>query len=363
MQPFVFAALLLSAPASAGEDIEHHLNQAKLFMRKGWHGDAAAELRAALESPAGQIFVVYELAGQAAWELQDIDTAIAMAEGAARTAPTDAQRAAAERLADSYRQQFGFLTISGPHLGMSSRLQLECTSLIISAELKDYTNQLSLQLKEQNALPVRVGLPAGTYEVNGESVSVGAGAESRLDLPMRAVGGRGLAALQVTRVEISLGGSAAFGDAASAILPGPLLQFSLTQPVGPVLLGVITEASSPRYINAQNLIVSDDRSWALGGRIGRELYLASAISVRPSVYVLHSKLSGLTHTDGRLHDGKDGAVSLGGELSLEYREAGRTTALGTGVKLSADRAWGRLEDSAPYAVTGVRMLTNISLAF
>jgi len=363
MRIFLLAALLLSNAAVAGEDIDHHLNQARLFMRKGWHEDAAAELRAALESPAGRTFAVYELAGQAAWELQDIDTAIAMAEGAAQSATTEAQRDGALRLAESYRQQFGFLTISGPHEGMSSRLQLECTSLILSAELKDFTNRLALRLKERTALPVRIGLPVGSYQVNGEEVAVSAGSEAALDLPMRSVGARGLAALQVTRLEVALGGSATFGEAAAALLPAPLTQISLTQPVGPVLLGGIAEVGSPRYIDAQNRIVTGSPTWTLGGRLGRELYLAGAISVRPSVVVRRSKLSGLTGADGHQQLSDAAAMALGGELSMEYREAGRTTALGTGVKLTADRTLGSQSDAEPYAVTTLRMLTNLSLAF
>ena len=160
------SALLLSAPAWAGEDTDHHINQARLFMRKGWMEDADAELRAALESPSGQTFVVYELAGQVAWELLDIERAIEMAEGAAAVAPTAQQKAAAEQLALGYRQQFGFLTIDAPHEGMTSRLQLESTSLILSAELKEYTNALALKLKDRTPLPARIALPTGSYPVS-----------------------------------------------------------------------------------------------------------------------------------------------------------------------------------------------------
>ena len=180
---------------------------------------------------------------------------------------------------------------------------------------------------------------------------------------MRAIGSRGLAALQVTRLELAMGGRALFGDAAAALLPEPMAQLSLTQPVGPVLLGVLAEVCPTRYIDAQNRIITGEPAWALGGRLGRELYLAGAISIRPSILVRRSALSGLYSGAGHLQQSDSVTTALGGELSMEYREAGRTTALGTGIKLSADRAWGRLEDDEPYALTGLRMLTNLSLAF
>ncbi len=357
----LLCALLLGSTALAGEDIDHHINQARLFIRKGWH-DAAAELQAALVSPAGRTFVVYELAGRVAWELQDIDTAIAMAEGAAATAPTPAQAEAARRLADSYRQQFGFLTITAPHPGMTSRLQLESTGLILSAELKEFINAATLRLKERTALPIRVGLPAGGYLINGQEVAVVAGSGVELELPMSAIGHRGFAALQVTRLEVAAGGGMLLGEAAEALLPAPILQLSLTQPVGPVLLGALIEASPVSYTDTQNRMVSGGPAWSLGGRLGRELYLASAISVRPSLIVRRGTITGLTDALQVQGEPVD-FTALGGELCVEYREAGRTTALGTGIKLSADRTWGELGDGVPYSAAGLRMLANLSVAF
>ncbi|MFT5686615.1 MAG: hypothetical protein ACI8RZ_007571 [Myxococcota bacterium] len=358
----LLSALLLGQTAQAGEDIEHHINQAKLFIRKGWHDDAAAELAAALETPAGRTFVVYELAGQVAWERQDIDTAIAMAQGAAAVAPTPQQAQIARRIADSYRQQFGFLTISAPHPGMASRLQLESTGLILSAELKDYINAAALRLRDRTALPTRIGLPAGSYLVNGETITVAASSEAELELPMGAIGSRGFAALQVTRLELAAGGGLLLSDAAEALLPAPTFQVSLTQPVGPVLLGGIVQLSPISFTDAQNRIVSGGPAWSVGGRLGRELYLAGAVSVRPSLTARYGALPGLSGADG-VQETPASLNAVGGELCVEYREAGRTTALGTGIKLSADRTWGTLSDDTAYSGVGLNMLANLSVAF
>jgi len=76
------------------------------------------------------------------------------------------------------------------------------------------------------------------------------------------------------------------------------------------------------------------------------------------------------------------AIAPGAELSIEYREAGRTTALGTGFKLGVDQAIGTIPDQTHavvyddpnaqlswtatddrWSATGVRMLANVSFAF
>ena len=356
--------LLLAQTAQAGEDVDHHINQATLFMRKGWHDDAATELRAALASEAGQQRLeVYELAADVAWELQDIDWAIEMADGAAALATTPSQRAAAEQLAASYRQQFGFLTIDGPHPGMTSRLQLESTSLILNPELKTFSNQVALRLKDNTALPIRVGVPVGSWLVNGEEIVVSAGAEAAVKLPMKAVGSRGLSRLQVTHLEIAGGGAVLLGEGTENLITGPLLQLSITQPIGPVLVGLIGEFAPSSYTDTRNAIVQADPNTAFGGRIGRELYLSGSVAIRPSLFAQRGSLTGLSNADSEAWSEAIVTTSVGSELSMEYREAGRTTALGTGVKLAVDRTWATLPDDTPFSSTGLRLLTNLSLAF
>ncbi len=367
-------------PASAA----HHLAQAQLFMRKRWYADAAEELRAALAAPGGgDNYMVYVAAAGVAFEIQDIEWAIEMAQGAAATAPSEAERQAAADLADSYAAQFGFLTVDAPYPGMASRLQLESTSLILDPELQRFINQVALRWRGKTALPVRIGLPVGSYLVNGQPVTLTAGGEHTLPLPMSALGSRALTALQVTRLEIAGGASALLGAQTSNLLPSLQLQLSLTQPIGPVLLGVLVEGGQASYIGERN-ILQDSSAWAAGVRLGYELQLASALSVRPSLLGRYSVTPGISLTcsgdpfapvcgPGSAGDRfATGTAWHGGlELSVEHREAGRTTALGTGVKLAADRAFGSIPASGEgwdavdpsWSAFGLRLLANLSLAF
>ncbi|MDG1482186.1 MAG: hypothetical protein P8R54_21520 [Myxococcota bacterium] len=360
--PTLILALFLIQTVRAGEDVSHHLNQAALFIRRGWFEDAAAELAQALESPAGQTIEVYELAGQVAWERLDIEGAIAMAEGAAAVAPSPAQAQAATRLADSYRQQFGFLTIEAPYPGMTASLQLESTGLILSAELKDFISRAALHLQGRTALPLRVGLPIGSYRVNGQEVTVAARTEAVVTLPMSAIGSRGRTALQLTRLEIDAGGMMLLGEAAEALIPAPVLQVSLTQPLGPVVLGGLVQLSPISYLDAQNRIVSGGSAWSVGGRIGRELALAESVRIRPSIFARYGAIPGLSGSSGML-TASASAIAAGGELCAEYREPGQGTLLGSGVKLSADRTWGRLSDDEDYSAVGLSMLATLSAVF
>lgn len=355
-------AVFLVQTADAEEDVSHHLNQAALFIRRGWLEDAAAELAQALESPAGQTIEVYELAGQVAWDLMDIEGAIAMAEGAAAVAPSPAQAQAATRLADSYRQQFGFLTIDAPYPGMNASLQLESTGLILSAELKDFISRAALQLQERTALPLRLGLPVGSYRINGQEITVEARTEAVVILPMDAIGSRGRAALQVTRLEVAAGGMMLMGEAAAALIPAPVLQISLTQPLGPLVLGPLVQLSPISYLDDQNRIVSGGSAWSVGGRLGPEVSLAESISIRPSLIARYGAIPGLTGGTGTLAASAS-AAAVGGELCAEYREPGRDTTIGSGVKLSADRTWGRLSDGENYSAVGLSMLANLSAVF
>jgi len=379
--------------------INTHLQQARLFAKKKWYDDARAELESALTLPGGsEHYDVHRLAHDVAWELLDIPWARAMAEGAARLAPDEPRRLEAQVLADSYATRFGLVIIDGPHDGMSSRLQLELTSVLFDAELKRFVSRMGLRVREKHPLPLTIGLPVGSYLINGASVQVLGGEEARLSLPMNQLGARGLAALQVTRLEVAGGIAAHLGEEARALLPTPIVHIALTQPIGPILTGVFMD------LGAQSVAGPDGQRHGLGAmqsvgtRVGVELSGRAPVAIRPSATIRYGRQPGMpldcldvqgvldcsvsaSEADVRVY-GTGQIWAPGVELSLDYREGGRTTALGTGVKILADQAFGSLpsdldvawayEAQAPqpltnlertWTATQLRVLANVSFAF
>lgn len=408
--------LLLAGPAAAGEEearsgesaagdaagdaaVATHLAQARLFAKKKWYEDARAELQAALALPAGaESYEVHRLAHDVAWALLDVESARELAAGAARTAPDGDRRAEAEALVASYDSQFGVLVVQGPYDSLASRLQLELQSVLFDAELKRFANQLALQLREKHPLPLRVGLPAGTWLVNGEEVQVLAGEETELVLPMRALGARGLAALQVFRLEVSAGLGAKLGEDTRALVPSPQLQVAATQPLGPVLLGLFLDQGVTRFRGETKSLEDPQVTWGGGVRLGAELNTRAPLAVRPSLVLRTYTQPGLPldcvaageawSCGGDVDDPElrvyavGTALAPGAELSVDYREAGRTTALGTGVKIVVDQALGRFPEEAQatlpaeggqtitwspgearWSATSIRVLANVSFAF
>ena len=396
--------LALVPAALAQASAEDHLAQAQLFVRKRWFHDADDELRAGLALPAGQdSYALHWLAAQVAWELLDVERAMKMAQDAADLAPDEARCQAATALVDSYRTGFGFLDVRAPQPGVVSRLQVEPQGPIFDPELKRYVNRKSLELRGRTSLPVRFGLPIGPYLINGREVVVEAGQTVPINLNMRDLGQSGLAALQVSRLELAPGVGMLAGTGVHNLRPAPLAQIGWTQPLGFVLVGLLFEGHLDGYQASHGHTVSGVPTWAVGLRLGHEFVLWGPLTLRTSLQYRVGYVPGLplacdpdgtslscVATDAPADlDAASQAIFVtslahrpGIELSLDYREAGRTTAVGTGVKLVVDQAIGRLPTSglaepqlgaqpsvtwhAPahtWTATGVQMLGTLSFAF
>jgi hypothetical protein len=394
-------ALAAGSPADAAA-VRHHVAQARQFVKNHWYADAALEIQAALELPDGRAsFDVAWLGAQIYYELVDIDHAQPLATRAAELADTDPARDQATAFATFLHDTFGFVEVRGPYPGLVSRLQIECTSLVFDADLKRLINKVSLAARDRTDLPARLALPAGDYLVNGVAVTVPAGTTTPVLLDLPHLGDRGLAALQVTRLEVSAGTSVLFGDRVDNLRPGGAFELALTQPLGPVLLGVVGTYDLRTYGAGGSRNDLDPHSFGGGLRVGREIVVGGPLGVRPSVGVRYGLVPGIglgcnadgdTFTCAPLGDtpteveiyAVGRAVIPYAELSVEYREAGRTTALGAGVKAAVEQYVGTVAspgdavlfdastdaDLLPYratpatwSATGIRLSATLSFAF
>lgn len=392
--------LLLSA-ALAAPATSYHLDQARQFVKNGWYDDAAEQIEAGLATPEGAVdFELNWLGAQVYQELIRMDRAAALARRAADLAPNDDARARCEGLYAYLVESWGQVRITAPYEAMRSRLQLEARSPIYAPEEKRLFNQLTLELREPTTLPVVVSLPVGEYLVNGAPVVVVPGGEKELALGLDQLGAKGLAALQVSRLEVSVGALARWGLGGTDI--GPTVELAFTQPLGPVLLGVVADWDPRAYATVADSRRFDPLAPAAGLRIGRELVVGGPLAVRPSVGARWVFLPGVrvdcawtdatrsaaTCTDAGAPDADLAAyvdaqaLAPFGELAVEYRQGGRTTALGVGVKVAGEAAYAWLpgdgeialgdgtgapiryeSDASPVLVPGVRLCATLDFAF
>lgn len=394
----IVLALLPAAVAEEVKTARFHVAQARQFVKNKWYDDAAAEIEKALRAPGGdESFDAHWIGAQVYYELVDMDRAATLADRAATLAPDADTREQAAEYARFLRTTFGAVAIRGPEAGLRSRLQIEPTSVIFDADLKRLVNKVALQARDGATLPARYSLPAGDYLVNGVPVTVVPGGTANVDLALRQIGARGLAALQVTRLEIAAGTAVLFGERVENLDTGGAFELALTLPVGPVLLGAVGTWDVRSYRASDTESVTDLFAVSGGLRVGRELALDGPLGVRPSVGLRYGTVPGIRlacdEADGALTcgapgDGEADVFALGraltpyGELSVELREGGRTTALGVGVKVVVEHHVGTVEspgeaalhdlpatvlpytaEPATWSATGVRLLANISLAF
>jgi hypothetical protein len=390
----------------------HAINEARLFMRKGWWEDARKDLEAALATPAGQSdYEIHYLLSQVCFELMDVNAAQAYSEDAARLSQSPSKAREASDFAKYLSDSFGTVEVQGPEPGMHSRLQIDLRYAQFDPDLKRFIKQQTLQLKEKTTLPVRVSLPVGKYAINGKDVVVEPSGVSVLDLPISALGARGLAALQVPRVELGAGFSVLFGERLSDIHPGPEVQAAFIQPIGGALLGITANEALLSYGVSGYDTVTDLDAWSVGLRLGTQIFVNGPLAIRPSVGYRYGHLPGValdcsatdlvTQTDVVCRAPSSGSDPLlrfyttapihvpYAELSIDYREAGRTTAMGVGVQVGVDEVLGVIPASAkatfhdpndpsasgrgtPISVkvadgffygTGLRLLANLSIAF
>jgi len=388
--------LLLVPYAAAADDVGYHLAQARQFSKNKWYADAATEVEAGLRLPGGaQSYELHWLGAQIYYELGRMDRARELARRAADLAPGDAAREQAQTFHDYLATTFGSLTVTAPYPGMRSRLQLELSSLLLDPELKRLVNKTSLELREASDLPVTVWVPEGDYLVNGRPVHVAAGSVSQVGLELKELGARGLAALQVSRLEVSAGTSVPFGADVANLGPGGTVELAFTQPAGPILIGALAAWDARAWAGGSETVF-DPYAFDGGLRVGRELVVGGPLAVRPSLGVRYGVVPGIRldcASDGGAATCPDGgvadpvyavhvpgrAVSPFGELVVEFREAGRSTALGVGVKASVAQAFGsvpaegeaRLPDGqllpftsdARWSATFLRISTTLDMAF
>lgn len=344
---------------------EDHLATAEHFARKGWLEDAWQEVQAGLALPEGaESFGLHRLAMELAWERLDPLGSAAAARRAAGLCAEEELAASLRERADALERGFGTLRVDAAQPGLRSRLQLEARGPLLDPEHRRYVQRLATRLREPQDLPRVVALPVGTYLLNGEEAAVRADEPAALVLPLRALGLRGMAALQVVRLEVGAVLGQAHGGPLAPRPPRPELALGISLPAGPLFLGgelllSLDPAQAPM----------DGLGPGVGAHLGREWALWGPLSLRPALRYRGWRESRLrlscvdesttTWSCGLPRDDAPAGIdlpldlhALGAELGVEWRTSGRTTATGLAILVGEELGLRRLPAAGRATLEG-----------
>ena len=401
-------ALLCFLPSIVwASDPDHAISQAKHFAKKGWYGDAIRELEASASTPAGKTsFPIHAMLAQIHYQQANAGRALATGRRALELSTDPSQATETERMVAFLESNFGVLNLASPYPGMEAVLVLETNSPILDPEVQRLYQALKETLGEKTILPQSVLLPVGNHVVNALPVEVRANRETTLQLTMSSLGATGISALQVSRIELSTGTGMVASSRTPNLRPSLEVQFSISQPIGSWIVGTQLDYSVRSFSVEGEGLVQDPLAYTVGARVGREILLGGPLSFRPSLGYRYGFLPGVelscessdpndsfsgpyTCRDPEASDGDPDlrvyAIARThlpfAELALDYRQSGRASAMGLGVKVIGEAVLGSIldrdhatieatDERVQYTAQGtqlrgvsIRMLANFSFAF
>ena len=397
----VFLLALLHSPALAAPsepldeaDYRGMLDQARFQIRREFWDQAERDLVRATQHPDGTNDAeAWFLLAQVRYQRSDLLGARAAAEHALTNARTEEQQAQIRAILEFLQTDFALLSVSSAQPGLRWHPQIEAATPLFDPEQQAWVERLAKRLrKERPLLPTTIGLPAGSWIVNGEALDLEAGGRAKLSLGMRAAGG-GMASARLAWLEIAAGVSLGLGEG-EHLLPSPTSQLALTLPVGGIwALGVVGQHVAVATRAEDGVYRFDPRGLSGGLRFGPLLDDGERLLFRPSIGYRYGGLAGVRRTCARGEAWTCGEgtaeriVYVSGtahfvvaELALDYLDRRRTSGVGGGVKLVGEQALGRLGesialrpasegsvqiDSSARAVsrTSIQLLANLSIAF
>lgn len=386
-------ALVLCEIAIAEDGL---LDQARFYVKKQFWDDAVTELDRVTATLEGRIDPeAWFLLAQARYQLGDLEGAQQAAQRSHSYARTDGQLQAAAGFESFLTEQFGVVLVKAPYDGLVGTLDVELTSTLFDPEQKVWLARVEKRIAGKQTLPVRVGLPLGTYKINGRDVEVIPGKTIEVVL---GPGELSTGVTQLARAEVAVGIGAWLGADVEGLLPAIETQLALSQPAGPLIFGLMVDWSPRALVDISDAIVPVTQGFSAGIRVGVEAR-GPALVFRPSVGYRYARIPGVargcvTGADDVFgcREGTDGAdlvvYPIGGahvplvELALDWSDRSRKSALGLGVKGIAEHAFGQLPTEGDavdsrgvsfswqldpkertFSATGFRFLLHVSMGF
>lgn len=388
------------APAVAAEpvaDLDYRgaVDQARFQIRKGYFEQAEQDLERASQHPDGAVDPeVWFLLAQVRFELADLPAARDAAHRALTFARDADQQAATASLTDLLDQSYGLVKVDGIQPGLSWHPRIEAAGPLFDPEQQAYVDRLVKRLrKDKPKLPLVVGLPVGTWDVNGETVEIATEDRANVALGLRKAGGS-LAAASLAWLEVGTGIALWFGSDEN-LLPTPDTQVAITAPIGgPWALGAVVHWTPTAIATEDGKYQFDSRAITAGLRIGPLIDDGELFLLRPAIGWRSGSIAGV-----RLTCTTDGAEAVCGdmpadvvvyangtthigfvEVAADYLDRRRTSGFGAGVKLILEHGLVSLpassdtrgaldlkttlaDDFRAPGRTGLRALANLSIVF
>jgi len=348
---------LALAQSPQDTDFRGYVDQAEFFLRKDWYEDAEEQLALATEHPDGQHDpVVWYLLATTRLSLGDVLGAQLAADRAQTNARTLDQAQQAEQLNTYLATTYGVLVITGPQ-GTSARLDLQLDSLVFDAQAQEIAAIVREQARDKALLPRRIGLPAGTWQLNGDPVVIPPGETVTLPVPEGGGPSPLLTLFDRAEVEVGIGLAGWQGQETADLFPAPEMRVALSWPVGPIDLAVTGSWRPQAYQRRDGSALSSAASGGFGLRLGLPLPELEPWIVRPALTgriawipgipmnCLRSEADYTCDQDGPsdvLLYGVGRAWVPGAELTVARLERRRQFSIGFGMQARLERAFGTL---------------------
>jgi hypothetical protein len=384
----------LAAPAALAAD--DALAQARFAIKKRYWADARDLLAAHVASPEGRIDPeAWYLLAQVRFELLDLPGAAEAAERAHSYSRNDAELEQASNYATFLRDNFGTVALSATHDGLSGSVVVEIAVPLLDPTVEAWFSRQKKQLGARQVLPLRFGLPAGAYTINGKPVTVNPGTITEVTLADSDIAGR-QAMFQLSRVELGVSLGNWFGPDVATLLPSPRGHLSVLQPIGPVVIGATVTGGARWYTDIDGEMRTAFNEVSGGVSVGLEAH-GPRFLLRPAVGYRYGTLPGIElrcARDGESYAcGSDGDAELMVygvarvhipyvEASLDWVDVRDRRIIGFGAQIAAEQAIGALPErgtaldpagsATPYHVlsnargvvaTGGRIGLHLTLAF
>ena len=345
-------------PATPDGDFRSYVDQARFFMKKSWYADAAEQLELAIRTEDGTLDPeAWFLLATVRYKLAQLSEAREAADRALVNSRSADQTRQAEEFLNFLDEQFGIVELTPPRPGVATRLHVELKSVIFDPQLKEYFTQLTGRLEEKITLPYALGLPAGSYAINGETIEIEAGGQAAHDVAIR---GGGPTGLQLLEMETSFGVQALFGEATSLPVPMPQLELGLSQPFGLFFAGAMASWTIHPIRTPGGILVAPN-GWSAGAKLGVHPGSQELLSLRPAIAGRYGAFPGIrlgcdrgsAPAECALPSGAEGTrdayavgrgAMVGGELAVLYGDRTRRHGLSAGLKTAVDGLWGSLPE-------------------
>ncbi|MEQ1570654.1 MAG: hypothetical protein ABMA64_33810, partial [Myxococcota bacterium] len=249
-------------------------------------------------------------------------------------------------------QKFGYVTLDAPYDGVRAIVEVELQSTIFDPELKVWLTHLQARLAEPVLLPRELGLPAGTYLIDGVTVEVTPGSHQ---VVQGRGAGQGLGSS--AQVELAVGANGFVGRRLSHLLPAPTIELSGGIPLGFLQVGASASWIPQWFTPSSGPVTGQPGGWAAGLRAGVEVPGIRPLVLRPSLTARVGQIPslelGCVDADGWTcgRDVPDAQLSVytagfdqrfGVELYAGYADRSRSSGLGAGLKVNGDWVVGAL---------------------